>query len=74
VTETADSTESVAAAAAARPFTAVYDPRLANDDLIPLEMQTWSSYNILAFWMSDVHSVGGYVTAGSLFALGLSSW
>jgi NCS1 family nucleobase:cation symporter-1 len=54
--------------------TAVYDPRLANDDLIPLEKQTWSSYNIFAFWMSDVHSVGGYVTAGSLFALGLSSW
>jgi NCS1 family nucleobase:cation symporter-1 len=24
--------------------------------------------------MSDVYSVGGYVTAGSLFALGLSSW
>lgn len=24
--------------------------------------------------MSDVHSVGGYVTAGSLFALGLASW
>ncbi|HET6731522.1 NCS1 family nucleobase:cation symporter-1 [Mycobacterium sp.] len=64
----------VAAAAAAKPFTAVYDPRLANDDLIPLEKQTWSSYNIFAFWMSDVHSVGGYVTAGSLFALGLSSW
>jgi nucleobase:cation symporter-1, NCS1 family len=74
VTETADSTESVAAAAVAKPFTAVYDPRLANDDLIPLEKQTWSSYNIFAFWMSDVHSVGGYVTAGSLFALGLSSW
>ncbi|HXO52827.1 MAG TPA: NCS1 family nucleobase:cation symporter-1 [Mycobacterium sp.] len=70
----ADSTESVAAAAAAKPFTAVYDPRLANDDLIPLKKQTWSSYNIFAFWMSDVHSVGGYVTAGSLFALGLSSW
>jgi NCS1 family nucleobase:cation symporter-1 len=76
VTETADSTESaaVAAAAAGKPFTAVYDPRLATDDLIPLEKQTWSSYNIFAFWMSDVHSVGGYVTAGSLFALGLSSW
>lgn len=80
MTEIADSTEpaagapSVAAAAAAKPFTAVYDPRLANDDLIPLEKQTWSSYNIFAFWMSDVHSVGGYVTAGSLFALGLSSW
>ncbi len=24
--------------------------------------------------MSDVHSVGGYVMAGSLFALGLNSW
>src|SRR5258705_9063160 len=51
-----------------------YDPRLTNEDLAPLKKQTWSSYNIFAFWMSDVHSVGGYVTAGSLFALGLSSW
>ncbi|HYR12747.1 MAG TPA: cytosine permease, partial [Mycobacterium sp.] len=47
---------------------------MANEDLIPLKKQTWTSYNIFAFWMSDVHSVGGYVTAGSLFALGLSSW
>ena len=51
-----------------------YDPRLTNEDLAPLRQQTWSSYNIFAFWMSDVHSVGGYVTAGSLFALGLASW
>lgn len=51
-----------------------YDPRLSNEDLVPLKKQTWSSYNIFAFWMSDVHSVGGYVTAGSLFALGLASW
>ncbi|MFE1594801.1 NCS1 family nucleobase:cation symporter-1 [Nocardia sp. NPDC058705] len=51
-----------------------YDPRLTNDDLAPLKNQTWTSYNIFAFWMSDVHSVGGYVTAGSLFALGLASW
>ncbi|MCK9922109.1 NCS1 family nucleobase:cation symporter-1 [Frankia sp. AgPm24] len=51
-----------------------YDPRLANEDLAPLPRQTWSTYNIFAFWMSDVHSVGGYVTAGSLFALGLTSW
>src|SRR4051812_33192897 len=51
-----------------------YDPRLTNEDLAPLREQTWSSYNIFAFWMSDVHSVGGYVTAGSLFALGLASW
>src|SRR5215218_3727532 len=51
-----------------------YDPRLTNEDLAPLGNQSWSSYNIFAFWMSDVHSVGGYVTAGSLFALGLASW
>ncbi len=51
-----------------------YDDRLTNEDLAPLGKQTWNSYNIFAFWMSDVHSVGGYVTAGSLFALGLTSW
>ena len=62
---------------AARPAAATtpqYDPRLTNEDLAPLKKQTWGSYNIFAFWMSDVHSVGGYVTAGSLFMLGLSSW
>jgi len=51
-----------------------YHPDLTNDDLAPLTRQTWRSYNIFAFWMSDVHSVGGYVTAGSLFALGIASW
>lgn len=51
-----------------------YDPGLTNEDLAPLREQKWTWYNIFAFWMSDVHSVGGYVTAGSLFALGLASW
>jgi nucleobase:cation symporter-1, NCS1 family len=51
-----------------------YDPRLTNADLAPLRQQRWTSYNIFAFWMSDVHSVGGYVTAGSLFALGIAGW
>ncbi|HEY2254236.1 MAG TPA: NCS1 family nucleobase:cation symporter-1 [Variovorax sp.] len=51
-----------------------YDPRLTNEDLAPLKKRTWGQYNIFAFWMSDVHSVGGYITAGSLFSLGLSSW
>ena len=51
-----------------------YDDRLTNEDLAPLRKQTWGSYNFFAFWMSDVHSVGGYVTAGSLFALGLAAW
>jgi nucleobase:cation symporter-1, NCS1 family len=51
-----------------------YDPRLTNSDLAPLKQQNWKTYNFFAFWMSDVHSVGGYVTAGSLFALGLAAW
>ena len=51
-----------------------YDPRLTNEDLAPLHRQNWSSYNIFAFWMSDVHSVGGYVTMGALFAIGLTAW
>lgn len=51
-----------------------YHPRLTNEDLAPLVEQKWNWYNIFAFWMADVHSVGGYVTAGALFALGLTSW
>ncbi|MFP5021675.1 NCS1 family nucleobase:cation symporter-1 [Pseudonocardia phyllosphaerae] len=51
-----------------------HDPRLTNADLAPLRTRTWRTYNYVAFWMSDVHSVGGYVTAGSLFALGLAAW
>ena len=51
-----------------------YDPQLTNQDLAPLHKQNWSAYNIFAFWMSDVHSVGGYLTAGSLFALGIAGW
>ena len=51
-----------------------YHPRLSNEDLDPLPGQKWGWYNIFAFWMSDVHSIGGYVTAGALFALGLTGW
>ncbi len=47
-------------------------PRLSNDDLLPDREQKWGWYSIFAFWMSDVHSVGGYVFAASLFALGLN--
>lgn len=46
-------------------------PRLSNEDLKPDTEQKWGWYSIFAFWMSDVHSVGGYVFAASLFALGL---
>ncbi|MFI9511114.1 NCS1 family nucleobase:cation symporter-1 [Nocardia sp. NPDC052566] len=67
-------TETLATVAPTAPVAPGYDPRLTNADLAPLRKQTWGSYNIVAFWMSDVHSVGGYVTAGSLFALGLAGW
>ncbi|MCB8881953.1 NCS1 family nucleobase:cation symporter-1 [Acidisoma cellulosilytica] len=63
---------------------AAYSDRLYNDDLAPLardgsgaareKTQHWTWYNIFAFWMADVHSVGGYVFAASLFALGLTGW
>ena len=41
-----------------------YAPRLTNEDLAPLKKQTWGSYNFFAFWMSDVHSVGGLCHRG----------
>ena|ERR1700691_5817554 len=47
---------------------------LINHELAPLKNQKWGTYNIFCYWMSDVHSVGGYVFAGSLFAFGLASW
>lgn len=50
-----------------------YSARLSNQDLQPAK-KTWSWYNIFSFWMSDVHSIGGYVVAASLFTLGLTSW
>ncbi|MFT9164115.1 MAG: NCS1 family nucleobase:cation symporter-1 [Komagataeibacter saccharivorans] len=49
------------------------DSRLRNRDLLPAARQDWNWYDYLSFWMSDVHSVGGYVTAGNLFTLGLPS-
>jgi nucleobase:cation symporter-1, NCS1 family len=52
------------------------DARLHNRDLapVPLDKRTWTGYSIFAMWMSDVHSVGGYTFAASLFLLGISGW
>ncbi len=52
------------------------DPRLYNEDLapVPREERTWTGYSIFAMWMSDVHSVGGYTFAASLFLFGLTGW
>ncbi len=52
------------------------DPRLYNEDLAPVSAKgrTWGVFSIFAMWMSDVHSVGGYTFAASLFFLGLTGW
>lgn len=50
------------------------DARLYNDDLAPAKERNWGVYSLFAMWMSDVHSVGGYVFAAGLFALGLVGW
>ena len=52
------------------------NPRLYNHDLAPTapEGRTWGIFSLLAMWMSDVHSVGGYTFAASLFFLGLTGW
>lgn len=52
---------------------AIRESVLANKDLLPSK-QTWNWYNIFAFWMSDVHSAGGYIFAGTLFSLGMAGW
>ncbi|MDO5671247.1 MAG: NCS1 family nucleobase:cation symporter-1 [Actinomycetaceae bacterium] len=48
--------------------------RLHNDDIKPVTNQNWTTYNLFAMWMSNVHSVAGYVFAAGLFALGLNGW
>src|SRR6202035_1655209 len=52
------------------------DARLYNHDLAPASpaARTWGVFDIFSMWMSDVHSVGGYTFAASLFFLGLTGW
>ena len=54
----------------------VADPQLYNEDLapVPRDRRTWTGYSLFAMWMSDVHSVGGYTFAASLFFFGLTGW
>ena len=51
-------------------------PKLYNNDLAPTAPagRTWGVFSLFAMWMSDVHSVGGYTFAASLFFLGLTGW
>jgi len=47
--------------------------RLYNPELYPGK-RNWGWYEVFAMWMADVHSVGGYLFAASLFTLGLAGW
>ncbi|GAA1495337.1 NCS1 family nucleobase:cation symporter-1 [Paeniglutamicibacter kerguelensis] len=51
-----------------------FSPRLSNEDLLPVKTKTWGTYSLFSMWMSNVHSVAGYVFAASLFALGIPGW
>ncbi|WP_342629490.1 cytosine permease [Nguyenibacter vanlangensis] len=46
---------------------------MPHDELAPVAVKDWGWFAYLSFWMSDVHSIGGYVMAGTLFSLGLSA-
>lgn len=57
-----------------RPAQLETSPTLSNPDINPVRQQTWGVYNLFAMWMSNVHSVAGYVFAAGLFTLGLAGW
>lgn len=66
----------VSVASAVPASTSDHEARLYNADLapVPRAARNWSGYSIFSMWMSDVHSVGGYTFAASLFLLGISGW
>jgi NCS1 family nucleobase:cation symporter-1 len=47
------------------------DLSLSNGDLAPVTLRTWGWKDYLFLWMSNVHSVAGYVTTGSFLMIGL---
>lgn len=44
---------------------------LSNVDLAPVRTRHWAWRDYLFLWMSNVHSVAGYLTLGSFFTMGL---
>lgn len=57
-----------------RPPSLQLSEKLYNEDIAPVKDQNWGVYNLFAMWMSNVHSVAGYVFAASLFTLGLGGF
>ncbi|MGK5683834.1 NCS1 family nucleobase:cation symporter-1 [Actinoplanes sp. URMC 104] len=64
------------AEALATPGMPAISERLYNQDLAPTRRagRRWGAYNIFTLWANDVHSLGNYVFAVGLFALGLGAW
>ena len=50
--------------------------RLYNDDIAPVQRANrhWKAYHVFTLWANDVHSLGNYIFAIGLFALGLGAW
>jgi len=49
--------------------------RVFNVELSPeTATGTWKTWNLITWWMSGWHSLGGYAMAVGLFILGLSGW
>jgi len=49
--------------------------RIFNVELAPeTATGTWKTWNLITWWMSGWHSLGGYTMAVGLFILGLSGW
>jgi NCS1 family nucleobase:cation symporter-1 len=50
-------------------------PRLYNDDIAPRTTAGhWKTLDLLSWWMSAWHSLGGYTMAVGLLVLGLQGW
>ncbi len=49
--------------------------RLYNEDIAPRqETGNWKAWDLLAWWMSAWHSLGGYTMAVGLLVLGINGW
>jgi NCS1 family nucleobase:cation symporter-1 len=54
----------------------IYGPsaRWSNEDMdpVPLEKRTWTTWNYVAYWISDATNTGIWQLASSMLAIGLS--
>ena len=41
-------------------------------DPVPPNMRTWTTFNYIAYWISDAFNMGTWALASSMLAIGLS--